>query len=109
MIERNRDHHLSKLHGELLDAGLDATATVKGDGGTLRVEPKGLAEAEIDAVLDSHDPTPPPEPPDPDDELDAGLAEVAARDDVPEWGQALIANLRGQGGHAGRAAGRRPE
>ena len=48
-----------------------------------------------------------PDPgPDPDDELDAGLAEVAARDDVPEWGQALIDTLRGQAGHAGRAAGR---
>lgn len=51
-----------------------------------------------------------PDPgPDPDDELDAGLADVDARDDVPEWGRALIAQLRGQGGHAGRAAGRRPE
>lgn len=43
---------------------------------------------------------------DPDAELDDGLAEVAARDDVPEWGQALLDQLRGQGGHAGRAAGR---
>ena len=46
---------------------------------------------------------------DPDAELDAGLAEVAARDDVPEWGQALLDQLRGQAGHAGRVAARRLE
>lgn len=51
-----------------------------------------------------------PDPgPDPDAELDDGLSEVAARTDVPEWGQALIDTLRGQTGHAGRAAGRRPD
>lgn len=45
---------------------------------------------------------------DPDAELDAGLADVAARTDIPEWGHALLDTLRGQAGHQGRAAGRRP-
>lgn len=80
------------------------------------VDAEGVDEAALRDAIDAHvaddgyvDPEAPPPPPDPDDELDAGLAEVAGRDDVPEWGLALIANLRGKAGHQGRAAGSRPE
>lgn len=64
------------------------------------------SRAEFEARMDELAPAPGP---DPDAELGAALDDVGARTDVPEWGQALIAALNGQAGHAGRAAGRRPE
>lgn len=100
------DLHGDSLADELAAAGFDAIVSVDRD--ELVIDGPSAADRDaVQQVVDAH--TPPPLPPDPDDELDAGLAEVAARDDVPEWGQALLAQLRGQGGHAGRAAGRRPE
>lgn len=101
------------LHGEALAQeiaqaiGVDAVEVVYHPREGLRV--LGVDESSADTIrqiIESH--VPPDPEPDPDVELDSGLAEVAARDDVPEWGRALIANLRGQAGHAGRAAGRRP-
>lgn len=97
--------HGDTLTDELAAAGFpDADVFDNGRGELVIVGPTDRDA--VLAVVDSH--VPPALPPDPDAELDAGLADVAARSDVPEWGQALIANLRGLSGHAGAAAGRRP-
>ena len=83
---------------------LDITWTQRGDDFTVHGEEP--SDADLEAAYEQWEAA---VAIDPDAELDAGLAEVAGRDDIPEWGQALIANLRGQAGHAGRVAARRPE
>lgn len=62
--------------------------------------------AEFEARLAGLEPDPGP---DPNGELDAALTDAAAKSTVEEKVDAVIAALRGQAGHAGCAAARRPD
>lgn len=107
-------HHLSKLHDELLaavpslqpvtnaDGEREAVMRISGDGETLTlVVPDDAPDADIQAVLDAHDPTPPPLPPDPDEELVQAIQDAATLDDLKK---ALVGKL--QAGQRGAVKGR---
>lgn len=69
-----------------------------------RVDRDDVDRDAVQAAVDNY--TAPPVEPDPDDELDAALADAAAKPTVEEKVDAMLAALRGQAGHDGRVAGR---
>lgn len=100
-LEFTREHALSKLHDELLAAGV-VPELVEGDGETCWITVADDADAElVRQVVDAHDPTPPAPPPDPDEEL---AAAIEAATTIEELKHALLGNTR-----PARVAGRPTE
>lgn len=95
-----------RLRDELAEAGIAVTveAMMVNDG---RIVFPGLSDTDrqtVEGAVDRHMSR--PAPVNPDDELDAALADAAAKPTVEEKVDAMLAALRGQAGHDGRVAGR---
>lgn len=81
-LHYTKPHLLSKLHDELIAAGI-VPERVEGDGEDVWLTvTDGTVESAVAAVVDAHDPTPPPPPPTPGEALEAALGATATLLDV---------------------------
>lgn len=88
-------HHLTKIHEELLAAGMSTDVLVLGDGDELTLDGEFDA-AVVEPVIDGHDPTPPPAPADPDDEFRAAVEAATSIADL----KAALLGTTGPGAEA---------